>query len=472
MSPAFTRLTQNKTLARLRVWLPPLILAALLLTVYLRTLAPGLTWAHYGADGGDLITAAFTGGVAHPGGYPLYLLAARLFQALPWGNLAWRTSLLSIVGCAGAGLLVYRLARRNTQNAAIAFTAGLAFGLAPLVWSQAVIAEVYGLHLLAMAAALTLLLAEKKDALAGLAVGLAAANHLSSLILLPLRKKPNLAYLGGVCGGLALYLLLPWRALHGAPVNWGNVTSLQRLTWLVSGALYTSQAGNVSGAVFLQRAGTALGTLTSQFGWFNFLLAAIGFFSGQTARAQKFSLAAVALVSFLFSALYNTSDSFIYLLPACISLALWLADGLKWLETLKTRLRNAALIVALLSLGWQTFQVWPQVDASQDLRAETFGREVMDSLPPNALVFARGDRAVFALWYFHFALNERPDVKIIASDLLGFDWYRENLRHTYPTLAVPPQAVFETSLRQANPGLTACQVTYQEWTELYCPPEK
>ena len=51
-------------------YLPPFLLASLLLGVYLSTLAPGLTWANSGSDGGDLITAARTGGIAHPTGYP------------------------------------------------------------------------------------------------------------------------------------------------------------------------------------------------------------------------------------------------------------------------------------------------------------------------------------------------------------------------------------------------------------------
>jgi len=45
-------------------------------TVYGCTLAPGLTWANGGTDGGDLITAAATHRVAHTSGYPLYLLLA------------------------------------------------------------------------------------------------------------------------------------------------------------------------------------------------------------------------------------------------------------------------------------------------------------------------------------------------------------------------------------------------------------
>ncbi len=40
--------------------------------LYWFTAASGLTWAHDGADGGDLLAAALTGGVPHPSGYPLY----------------------------------------------------------------------------------------------------------------------------------------------------------------------------------------------------------------------------------------------------------------------------------------------------------------------------------------------------------------------------------------------------------------
>jgi hypothetical protein len=73
----------------LRNRLPRLFLMCSLLAIYSSTLAPGLTWANSGSDGGDLIAAAATGGVPHPTGYPLYLLLARLFQILPVGSLAF-----------------------------------------------------------------------------------------------------------------------------------------------------------------------------------------------------------------------------------------------------------------------------------------------------------------------------------------------------------------------------------------------
>ena len=63
--------------------------------VYLDTLAPSITWRHDGADGGDLIAAAYTLGIPHPTGYPLYVLLARLFTFLPWGDIAYRVNLMS-----------------------------------------------------------------------------------------------------------------------------------------------------------------------------------------------------------------------------------------------------------------------------------------------------------------------------------------------------------------------------------------
>ena len=58
----------NYPMQRLRIMkiVPPGILAISLMVVYLITMAPGVTWANSGADGGDLITAAATGGQRTP----------------------------------------------------------------------------------------------------------------------------------------------------------------------------------------------------------------------------------------------------------------------------------------------------------------------------------------------------------------------------------------------------------------------
>jgi hypothetical protein len=62
---------------------------------YCLTLAPTITWEHDGVDSGDLITAAYTLGIAHPPGYPLFTLLARVFTLLPVGEIAYRVNLMS-----------------------------------------------------------------------------------------------------------------------------------------------------------------------------------------------------------------------------------------------------------------------------------------------------------------------------------------------------------------------------------------
>ena len=76
------------------------------LCLYLATLAPGLTWAHDSSDGGELAAAAYTLGIAHPPGYPTYVLLAHLFTRLPVGEVATRTNLFSAVSAAAASALV------------------------------------------------------------------------------------------------------------------------------------------------------------------------------------------------------------------------------------------------------------------------------------------------------------------------------------------------------------------------------
>lgn len=92
----------------------------------------------------------------------------------------------------------------------------------------------------------------------------------------------------------------------------------------------------------------------------------------------------------------------------------------------------------------------------------------MAEVPREALVFVRGDRAVFTVWYFHFALRQRPDVAVIAEELLHFDWYLETLADTYPDLDVPGSMPWAQNVADANPNRPVCSVQYVGRTEVFC----
>jgi hypothetical protein len=147
-------------------------LVALLL--YSWTLAPTVTLT----DSGELIVAAYGLGVAHPPGFPLWVMLAHLASLLPFGNVATRINFSSAVfaalACAMLTLVVVELlvaassvaarerkktfAKQATKPAdssgsrflmfAPAVGAGLLMAFSRTLWSYATITEVYALNAL------------------------------------------------------------------------------------------------------------------------------------------------------------------------------------------------------------------------------------------------------------------------------------------------------------------------------------
>jgi hypothetical protein len=104
------------------------------LAAYVRTLAPDVLYG----DSAEFQTLAYTLGMTHSTGYPVYLLLARLLGFLPIGLLAWRVSLLSAVGAATTVNSVFLLTRYLTHSRIGALLGSVALGLSYTFWSQAI----------------------------------------------------------------------------------------------------------------------------------------------------------------------------------------------------------------------------------------------------------------------------------------------------------------------------------------------
>ncbi|MGC9520288.1 MAG: glycosyltransferase family 117 protein [Anaerolineae bacterium] len=107
--------------------------------VFVRTLAPDLLYG----DSAEFQTLAYTLGMTHSTGYPVYLLLARAVGLLPVGTPAWRVSLFSAVTAALTVGGVYLLARHLTTSRVGALIGAIALTFSYTFWSQAIIAEVY-----------------------------------------------------------------------------------------------------------------------------------------------------------------------------------------------------------------------------------------------------------------------------------------------------------------------------------------
>src|SRR2546423_5472143 len=126
-------------------------------------------------------------GVAHPTGYPTYVLVAWLAELIPIGSVAYRANLLSAAFVASALGLLAAIAQRLGVRAPVAVVAALATGVIGTVWAAALVAEVNSLHLLLVALLIHRAVAWAADrrmvqlVIGGLLVGLALGNHLLNL---------------------------------------------------------------------------------------------------------------------------------------------------------------------------------------------------------------------------------------------------------------------------------------------------
>lgn len=446
--------------------LPEILLTASLLGVYLATLAPSLTWANHGADGGDLITAAATNGVAHPSGYPTYLLLARLFQLIPIGTLAFRTNLMSALAAGCAALIVYKIVNASHKVTA-SLAAAYAIGLAPLFWSQAVITEVYTLHILFIALLLYISQDDSRGFLFGSIFGLSLGNHITTILLLPLlfhkQKKILLHRLAGLAIGALIYITLPMRAMFHPPINWGSPVTIKNFIWLISGDLYQGQIFAPTAAELWVRLQSIALLFFDQFGVVGLLVGFTGAIAYYKPLRLNHSMIWIALVFSIFPIIYDTPDSYLYLLPAFLCFAIWIGVGLGGvMEMAGKKSARLSLWVGLVFLAVLFIRAggnWSRIDASRDMRAENFGKAAMSAIPPNAIVFAKGDQAVLALWYFHYALHQRSDAAIVAADLLQNEWYQETLRHNYPNLDLPAEFfMFPEVIIARNPGRAICYI--------------
>jgi hypothetical protein len=359
----------------------------------------------------------------------------------------------------------------------------------PVLWSQALIAEVYAVDAAFVALVLWLAFCVRRSgvspAVLGLAWGLSLGTHLTGVALLPVVawaiatgqhgrpfRSMLLPWLSGAVLGLCTYVYLPLRAGRGA-VTWGDPTTLAGWWWVVSGALYRGYAF----ALPLEAVPTRLLALTrylaSGFGPIGVALGAVGLDS--LARRQRGFLLASGLSWLLYVAYsigYDTADSYVYLIPALVISALWLSEGLAaglvWLRGRLDRRWGLAARVCLVCVGplFALIMNYSDMDVHQDTAARDFGEEVLAAAPRRAVLLSSQDAHTFTLWYFQRVLRQRPDVAVVDTGLLGYDWYRAGLLRAYPWLIV--LGVDADQLGRANPARPICEVVGEENYWLRC----
>ncbi len=213
-------------------------------------------------DWGELQTVPHVLGIAHPTGYPTYILTAWLFELLPIGSVAFRANLLAAVCVAVALAAMTSTSLRLGVRPAIAVAAAVATGAIGTIWASAVVAEVNALHLAFIALLVDRSLAwadERRTrdlALGGLLIGLSLGNHLLTAFVAPFfvlfalwagrrtlleRKRLILVPAATLLAGLAVYLYIPIAASLGPPLPYNSPTTLDAFRFLVTGEQFRGQ---------------------------------------------------------------------------------------------------------------------------------------------------------------------------------------------------------------------------------------
>jgi hypothetical protein len=367
--------------------------------------------------------------------YPLYYALARPVVLL-FENQAYAMNLLSAVEAAAACGLIVLVAFELSGSLLAATAAALLFAGSYTFWSQAVIAEVYGLHILLVSLTLLLLLRWAGHPTFGrlcwfmAAYALAFGNHLSIVLLLP----AYVAY---------LFLAAPrgWRSLVSprvlaAAVVLASLGALQ-YAWNLSGlwrqvdppasvadALRTfwfdvtkadwreTMVLEVPTSAASERLRMYMFDLLQQFGWLPPIAAVAGFaylVRRDFRRLLLLLLIFAATVTFALG--YNVGDAHVFFLPSHLMVALLAGVGIAAVQhALGPRIGSTAPIACLVLAGWNIFDNYPALDRSEDRRPLTLLTSMTEGLSERNALIATNVNWQIQNGLTYFGQHVRPDV--------------------------------------------------------------
>jgi len=400
-------------------------------------------------DGGELIGASFGLGIAHPSGYPLYLLLGKLFTFLPLGNIPLKVVLLSSLPSAIILTLIFSYLKKHYSFVTGLFTALLLLSSYSFV-GQSLLAKFYSLNTLVILLLFYLGLKTleeyslKNQLLISFLFGLSfSLHHLVFLMFIPLLIPLALHFkqvIKNILPGLlvcclgatsTLYILI--RSLKPTLINVSPSPNFSGLSYTLLRKTYQkgSSPELVKSLVFIDidKLGNALKNsfllLKSQFhiyAFVFFLLGLIFLFSHKNLRTKGFYLIS-SFITYCFILAYLTfasseitlHTSYIvehqYFLPALLFFALICALGFFYIENKLKKVKYFLLLFPLIYIPNNLFL--NNYDSNEVAKYKT-----IDSLfikPVKTIIVYSGDNDVFQGWYQKNIEKFRDDICLISA---------------------------------------------------------
>ncbi|MBN2055242.1 tetratricopeptide repeat protein [bacterium] len=397
----------------------------------------------YTADNGELLTTAYLLGVPHPTGYPTFNLLGKLFTWFPFGGYPIRIAWLAAICTAFSVGNLFLIARRLLRHEYIAVWAAVLFGLCRLPWSQSVVGEVYGLHLLLCTGLLLAMFrfTERPDlrhaGLLGFIGSLAVTNHLLTSLCIPAmvvwvltsigwRRSLRLFHPVAVTPflmGFGVYVYLPLRYAQTFIVQWGDLGKAYMLIKHLAGRQFYDVMFSDMTTGYLSENLFKFKQLTKeQFPWVILLLILIGMTSLFLRDRKWFTFLGLLLgVDVVFALNYYIVDIDVYYLQAYIAFCLFAGEGasrvVSWLQrggatACRHRIAVVACLLLFLSLAVQQVRGRYYCDRSANFLAHDYGVNILYTLEHRSELLTQGWSSPFLYGYFQEVLHARPDVNV------------------------------------------------------------
>ncbi|XP_023371635.1 transmembrane protein 260 isoform X2 [Otolemur garnettii] len=406
---------------------------------------------------GELITAAFELGVAHPPGYPLFTLMAKLaIILLPFGSVAYRVNLLcGLFGAVAASLLFFTVFRLSGSYAGGILAAGV-FSFSRLTWQWSITAEVFSLN--------------------NLFVGLLMALTVHFEEAATTKERSKIAKSGAFCCGLSLcnqhtimlYILclIPWILFRLIKEKELSLGALLWLSLCFSAGLLPYVHLPISS--YLNRARwtwgdqtTLLGFLThflrEEYGTFNLAKSEIGSsMSKLLLNKQNPSLIwlftgmfCIYSLFFAWRANLDISNPLFmgvverFWMQSNAVVAVLAGVGLAALVSESGRVLNSSALPCLewlsaaLFVAHQIYSNYSICDQRTNFVIDKFAKNLIASVPRDAVILLRGDLPGNSLRYMHYCEGLRPDISLVDQEMMTYEWYLPKMAKHLPGVSFP-----------------------------------
>lgn len=421
------------------------------LAVYAMTMPATITLE----DAGLFQMVCHNGGIGHPPGYPLFILACQGFVDLPvFAEGVFAGNLLSAVFASLSCVCLLFVCFEILGDKHLSVLVTLFYGFSATFWSQAIIIEVYTLSVFLFLACLWLCLiyvrTQDVRSLIALAFvyGLALANHwplqgLATMSLVAvlwpvLRALWNhvfsvrffpvfaISLLLGLSPYLSLFQDSPTIAIYGSIETWDEFLNY------VSRTAYEDKS---LAADWRDHRGFQSWLIWQTFKEYSFYLAPL-LLGGLVLSFRQFRLSlaiglvllylgATSLLVFLLGFEFNALRIAIfkpYPIIAYVAPAIWLGLGCRWLlgfiHNQAPRVEKVLPVLLVLIVLVSNFT---GNNRSSNEFAQRYGKQVLALIPENAVLFVEGDNGVGLVGYLLKVANLRQDLELRSWRNLVFE---------------------------------------------------